>query len=161
RGQPFLHDHIVSQLEFSPDSRALLAGYEFRQGTQVSDGRFFLWDVTTGEKIGGTLRHESGARRVAWSTDGKRFVTGGGREARVWDAAGTLIATLGPTDKEVRGVTFTPGGRMVLVATSKIWAEGGWRGAGDVELWDIESRQRIASLFPTDAAYDDIRFSPD
>ncbi|MGH7194286.1 MAG: WD40 repeat domain-containing protein [Candidatus Saccharimonadales bacterium] len=60
-GQPLSATNCAVALDFSPDSRTVLAG--------SSDG-VRMWDVTTGQKRGESLRLRGMVKAVAFSPDG-------------------------------------------------------------------------------------------
>jgi WD40 repeat protein len=61
---------------FSPDRKTVLTG--------GSDGAARLWSAADGKPVGLTIRHESPVKFVAFSPDGKTFLTATDREVRIW-----------------------------------------------------------------------------
>ncbi|HKB42343.1 MAG TPA: protein kinase, partial [Gemmataceae bacterium] len=61
---------------------------------------------------------------IAFNTDGKRVISGGGdRTARVWDVAtGKELLALRGFARPVRAVGFSPDGKRVFTATGTAWA---------------------------------------
>jgi WD40 repeat protein/predicted Ser/Thr protein kinase len=74
------HRGEVRAVAFSPDGKFLLAGGR--------NNRPQLWDVATGEPIGGPLPHPGELKSVAFSHDGTFMVTAGtDKTGRIWKAS--------------------------------------------------------------------------
>jgi WD40 repeat protein/Flp pilus assembly protein TadD/tRNA A-37 threonylcarbamoyl transferase component Bud32 len=130
---------------FSPDgSRILLGG---------DDQTAWLWDTTTGQRVIGPLRHDGVVFPVAFSADGRRFLTlawaweekkgwvENKGEARVWEtASGRPLAHL-KHDHRVQAAAFHPGGHRVATAGFDPAAR-----QGVVRVWDVESGKILFSL---------------
>src|SRR5204862_4861087 len=74
--------HVVWSMEFSPDSRMLLAGCE--------NSHAFLWSVSTGKQLRSSIVHEGNSLKVTFRKDGRMAATasaGGGVtvSARLWE----------------------------------------------------------------------------
>ena len=135
-------------ISFSPDSTILASG--------TRDGAIKLWDVKTGENIG-TLFGVRGSwvRMVVFSPDGKTIASraSGERYTRLWDVV-TQTTTAKLEDRSVTALTFSPDGQ--LLASGVIGASG-----YPIKLWDVTTRQNIATLEgPTDKIRA-LKFSPD
>jgi WD40 repeat protein len=117
------HVSLVESMAFSPDGKTLITG-SFQELT--------IWNVEKGEpmnRIGGFVDRVCA---VAFSTDGKRFATGGGAatedgEIKVFDAAtGKLFTEIkaGHSDT-VFGVAFSPDGKLLATCGAdkfvKVW----------------------------------------
>jgi WD40 repeat protein len=120
----------VRAVAFSPDGKTLLTGSAITgQARGEITGAARLWDADTGRPLGPPLALPREARVVAFSPDGKTFLTACGDrglvkgerldEARLWDAAtsrpvgpplrpGGLIvaAAFGPDGKSIWTVTY-------------------------------------------------------
>ena len=116
------HISLVESMAFSPDGKTLATG-SFRELT--------LWDMETGTP---TKRISGFADRVcaiAYSTDGKRFATGGGAptedgEIKVFDADGKLLfESIGGHSDTVFAVAFRPDGKLLATGGAdkfvKVW----------------------------------------
>jgi WD40 repeat protein len=96
---------------------------------------------------------------VAYSADGRKFVSIGGTELLTWDAE--------KPDKELTRYSLTGGGdgftALALPANGTTALLGGTAfGTGpQVFLWDLKGNIRLASFPPVAASITDIRFSPD
>jgi WD40 repeat protein len=80
-----------------------------------------LWDTATGEPSGKPLAHPDAVWSVAFSPDGKTFLTGTGGDdckARLWKTAtGRPVGAPLASDAPIRLVAFSPDGRTVLAAS--------------------------------------------
>lgn len=74
--------------------------------------------------------HAGGARSVAFSPSGDRFISGGNDNiVRVWDATGQEVAALEDPGSDVTSVSFSPDGRSFAAASDD----------GQVYIWDAAS----------------------
>jgi WD40 repeat protein len=80
RLREFACEQEVRSLRFSPDGRLLATGQ--------SQGKVYLWDVSTGSHIGTFVGHTGGADGLAFSTDGALLATGShDHTLRLWDVS--------------------------------------------------------------------------
>lgn len=112
-------------VRFSHDGKTLAAaGYETGTGNSI-----YRFDVATGAELPKLPGHPSGgARRVAFTPDGKQLVSGGfDGHVRVWDLA---------TQKELRAFKVESGTvyGLSLSADGKLVATAGRDG---LKLWDV------------------------
>lgn len=95
----------VGRVDISPDGRYVLSG---------SFDSFTLWDIRQGKKIQ-TFNHKSGLGHtvaVAFSSDGKHFVSGG-KGIRLWDLATSQAIRTLDNDGTI-AVAFSPDGKYLL-----------------------------------------------
>ena len=126
----------LQNLGFSPDGR-LLAGSDL--------GTVYVWDAAAG-KLLQTVDNRNSVSTLAFSADGRWLASGSpDKAARVWDAAsGELRMTLTAHTGEVVRVAFDPtspakvGKALLATATAR----------DGVQLWDVETGQRIAAGRP-------------
>ena len=147
-----------SEVLFSPDG-TLLAIAESGPGL----GGVSLWDVASRQRVA-TLQPGGGGwdfRSLSFSPDGTLLAigAGGGGEVSLWDVASRQrVATLQPNivvnnlaSSFVRSIAFSPDGTLLAVSgTTETYST--------VSLWDVASRQRVATL--QDFAFS-VAFSPD
>jgi WD40 repeat protein/serine/threonine protein kinase len=130
---PDLHSAPVWSLTFSPDGTRLASTSE--------DGTARLWDVATGQPIGGPLRHpgKSKVLHAAFRRDGTRVLTtSADGTVCQWDAA-TGMAVEPPFERhtgEVWTATYSPDGRWVASAGTD----------RTVRLWQATGRQEALVL---------------
>ena len=100
--------------------------------------RVIIWDAESGKELQKVIGHgrDPGGHNisvfvysVAFSPDGKKFVTAGGdRTARVWDAeSGKELQKLVGHNDDVYSAAFSPDGKKVVTA-----------GRDAVRIWDLE-----------------------
>lgn len=111
----------------SPDGRRL--------ALIESLGEASVRDRDTGETVRLDLGLNPSVAHICWSADGTRLLTGS-RDgvARVWDAAGRLIASTEADPYEVKGIGFSFGGERFFTIGSQPFAS----------IWDTESGALIA-----------------
>jgi WD40 repeat protein len=108
---------------FSPDDR--LIAY-----TDGESGR--LASAATGEPVLDLAESEAALASIAFSSDGSRLVTAGGKatEATLWDAAsGRLLRVLGPRPIGLHALSFAGDGARLATGdddgTIRVWELGG------------------------------------
>src|SRR5262249_50217651 len=87
-GGPALKEAHMTALALSPDGKTILTASSAAQG---KPGRAQRWDTVTGKSIGEPLPHPGPIECVAFTPDGKHFVTGcNDGVVRLWDNTGRL-----------------------------------------------------------------------
>jgi WD40 repeat protein len=138
------HTHVVGGVAFSRDGRRLVSVSQ--------DQSWKMWDVNTRQVI---HSEPCNGIRVAFSPDGKRFVTAGGKEQRpdlpgelkVWDAAtGQELLDLPGHTTLVCGLSFSADGRrLASCATNPLGAAKGTQ-PGEIKVWDPLTGKELLSL---------------
>ena len=107
----------------------------------------WVYDIPTHNEVLLLTGHTGGVSSVAFSPDGKLLASGSGDSTVVlWNVTtGQQKAALKGHTSRVSSVAFSPDGKLL--------ASGG----GDILLWDVDSRQRKATL----NGYGVVAFSPD
>ncbi len=131
---------------FSPDGSTLVSG----GGKFFGGGNIDLWDAETGQHQQRLTGHAWPVRKVAFSSDGKRFASGGGEELLLWDATGLPLNTITGHKWMGRSVAFSADGTL---------ASGGW--AGSIDLWDADTEQYKKRLPDHASAVRSVAFNPD
>ena len=150
-----LRHRAVNSVAFSPDGQILASAGPVEFNILITEGRVYLWDVNTGERIA-ILRYNGAVNSVAFSPDGQILAGAGSvkindwpttTEGRVylWDVnTGERIATLEGGLVRALSVAFSPDGQILASAGSvKI---NSFTREGRVYLWDVNTGERIAIL---------------
>jgi WD40 repeat protein/tRNA A-37 threonylcarbamoyl transferase component Bud32 len=132
-----VHRDKVWSVAVSPDGKTVLTG----SGNETKErGEVRLWDLDTGAVVFSHEQEGSPVRVVAFSPDGRQFVTGTRWEAQVWDAAqGKIVHRLLHAPLWVTAAAFSPDGRTVATGCSSLDPEE----KGEVRLWDVASGQEL------------------
>ena len=135
-------DTEVVTAAFSPDGRHVLTGNaaaNTRNSQVKTDDRLKLWSVATGQLLRTFEGHNGGVNAVAFSPDGRYFLSGGGSAhqpdgtLRLWDfASGRLVSALTGHTGGIEAVAFSPDGRLALAADASL-----------LRLWDVERGQLL------------------
>ena len=117
-----VHTGVILGAEFSPDGRTLASG--------GSDGTIRLWNPETGKLLAPLHGHTGRLTSIAYSPDGETLAsTSVDGTTRLWDTdlgrlqkaelerRGDEILSAG--SEEVRGVAFSPDGRLIAEARSR------------------------------------------
>ena len=140
---PEAHDSVIFNLAFAPDGKTLIS---------VSrDKTIRVWDVEKGNVIGDPLtEHTDWVLSVAYSPNGKFFVTGGDKTVRVWDAKTLKSIPLKGHSLFIHGVAVSPDSTRIASASRDKTAR----------VWDAASGKQIFQLDHPDWAMA-VAFSPD
>jgi WD40 repeat protein len=142
-------------LAFAPDGRRLFA-WLCPAGGRGGEGRLLrAWDAESGRDVGDFEERDVPPCDPAVSPDGRwRAQCGGpgggwGLPVRLLDAVGEVEVASLATDPDVniQSVAFAANGERLI--------GGGWgdEGGGEVMVWDVASRRRLAWLRPSDAVF--------
>ncbi len=135
----------IYSVAFSPDGKTLATGTGTGNGSSTgTGGAVQLWDVTTGQQIGGPLSDDSGTvASVAFSPDGKTLATGSwDGTARLWNVGVAPYSLIeNPPGQQgtnrIYSVAFSP--------ACKALATGASTDSGvTVQLWDTAAHRPIS-----------------
>lgn len=119
----------ISARTLSPDRTRLATGEQ--------DGTVRLWSTDTGAQVGPTMKAAGPVISIAFSPDGKRIVTGGGKCGQIWDLdLGREVCPPLPFGTWGIGLAFSPDGKMVLTGSETSAAR----------LWDADTGKTIGTL---------------
>ncbi len=145
-GPPFEFAFRGGAVAFSPDGRTLLV--------DGCDGRVWLWDVDSGERLDRRIDAGAAVLAAAWSPDGRTVLTlDRNGQARRWDAAtGRALCVLANLEAGLRCAAFSPGGR----------AFGGGADFGSTAwLRDASTGEPLGRPMDQTSAVWSLAFSPD
>jgi WD40 repeat protein len=147
----FLSLPWVGCLTLSSDGKTVAAG--------ASDGRVYLWDVTSGQELGRFAAHDGKVECVAFAP-GCKLLASGGRDGtiRLWQTAiQREVGRIETRQGIILSVVFAPDGKSLA---SMAWADHHQLGAepsaagNTVRFWDIATKSRLAAL---SSAFDKLR----
>ena len=140
------HTGRVNSVAFSPDGELLASGSD--------DRTIKLWNVHNSQNIA-TFQHDNvRIKSLAFAPDGRILATGGDRHIKLWDVGNwTEIATL-RHEAWARALVFSPDGQFLA-------AGKGHEGPGIVTVWNVQTRQVIATLEGDSNRVRTLAFSPD
>lgn len=172
---------IVSDAAFRPDGKqvAMVQGDNVTTAFGVVGSLFFgnpgdqiiVWDPIAGKTIHKLPGHLSGARRVAYSANGTRLISGGrDGQVKVWETGtGKLLSTFKGHDGWIEAVAIHPNGRLAasshepkelldariarVIYTKKL--------PGTVKVWDVSNATEVATLTGHPDTVYRAAFSPD
>jgi WD40 repeat protein/serine/threonine protein kinase len=146
-GRPLKQPGEVLSLAFSPDGQLILIASEGRDQTTAQ-----LWDARTGERVGVPMKDVEDCP-VAFSPDGKTFLTGRGRSIQLWETS-TRKPIQPPPDKfGVVVAAFSPDGTKVVT--------GHDQNHKAARLWDVKTGRAIGQPLQHQHQVDAVAFSPD
>ena len=136
-----------SSVSFSPGGSSLAAG--------AQDGTIRLWEAETGRNTAVLSGHDYTVFSLAFSPDGGTLASGSDDQTlRLWDVAtGAETRTLSERSR-AHSLSFSPDGTMLAAGLAAYEVN-------PVELWDLETRTRIASLLGHRSSVTALAFSPD
>lgn len=129
-------------VSFSPDSKKVYS----------CDSNIHILDAKTGEQIK-ELECNSWITSIAFSLDGKRFVSGSADNAiRLWDAeTGEMIRIMEGHRGRINAVAFSPDGKRIISGSDD----------NTIHLWETETGGQIIILEGHTGIINAVSFSPD
>jgi WD40 repeat protein len=137
--EPYKRDGGYWTARFGPGNQCAAAGWGFVE----------LWNAgLQGEPLA-KMAHDRWVRSVAFSPDGRRFVsTSDDRSAQVWDAAsGRAVGVPMPHPDWVTCAEFSPDGKLLATGWEKEFADP--RSSAEVCLWNAATGKPISPNYPT------------
>ncbi len=139
------HDGAIRNAVFSTDGRFI--------ATASVDRTACVWDAATGELLGQPLIHPKAVYQVCFSPDGRRLLTGGLGEGRIWDLATRQSSPFKHfcVSGWMRFPLLSPDGRFLISADSDHSAR----------VYDARTLQPTTPPLPHNAQVSHAAFSPD
>ena len=141
---PTSYDHTgeVFSIDFSPDSKVLVAGH--------FDGLITFWDTETGKQIGDPLfsiKKTNTGTSVQFSPDGSTVAsTGFGNKIVFWNPPGySLLAEPIDTTKNISDLKFTKDGKTIVIAGCADEPKPDCL-QGKIDFWDVQEKRFSSSL---------------
>jgi len=157
-------DDVIQNFDLSPDGNTLVCTY--------FTARMIVWNTQTGARKKVIELGKAGFGDVAFSPDGKMFVTAPGnitqepRSIRFWDAKTYKVIAKLENAGIVQRIQFSPDGKSLAVVSD---IESADSDKIILELWDVASKKLAAVQVAKDRAIDgsalnvmsQVAFSPD
>lgn len=123
------HSTKVFSVAFSPDGRLLASG-DF-------SGQVIIWDTATGRQKCTLPQQSDCISGIAFSPDGRHLITASWKTIAVWDVQcrDEPVATLSQLAGTIWCIAFSPDGRHLAAA-------GGYKGKGEIKIWDWDKIPR-------------------
>ena len=144
----------LASVEHDPEQSILLALAAIEECAPTPLAQRALLTALASSRVRALLRgHTDVVRKVGWSPDGGRLVSGShDGTARIWDAeASTELAVLRGHTEPIRSVAWSPDGRRIATASNDRTAR----------IWDAEAGTVLAVLRGHDGVLHDAAWSPD
>jgi WD40 repeat protein len=134
----------VSAVTYSPDLSKLATGGD-------EDDAVKIWDANTGELLN-TLKHINAVRSLAWTSDGKKLISGSFGPIRIFDTATwQLIAILEGHADFVNGISLSSNNRLLASASSDYTAR----------LWNLDTNLPVGLPLRHEDYLYSVALSPD
>jgi WD40 repeat protein/tRNA A-37 threonylcarbamoyl transferase component Bud32 len=153
----------TSIVAFSPDGTKLA---QVRNKTadlwDVATGKRLEWDVATGKRPRYALQHEDTIHAAAFSPDGTKLATAGGRTAQLWDLAtgrrlGDALECAPPGEGWAGAVAFSPDGTKFATA---FWNHRESWGTS-VRIWNLPAGRPLGATLNLEGRVRHLAFNPD
>jgi WD40 repeat protein len=147
------HTKAVLALGFSTDGRRLLSG--------SADQTVRIWNLADGFETTVLRAHTNSVSALAISTDNTLASGSLDGTIRVWNAASLEgVSTLPGHSRQIRSLSFSPDGLFLASSAGDETEEGFPLEPGEVTLWNVKRRSKIASLPGLTNSVRSVAFSP-
>jgi WD40 repeat protein len=116
---------------YSPDSSKLATG-------GYKENAVKIWDAKTGELLN-TLEHSSMVRSLAWTSDGKKLISGSLGPIRIFDTATWKQIAILQNDVEDDDTHFVNG--ISLSSNNRLLASASWDKTA--RLWNLDTNLQV------------------
>jgi WD40 repeat protein len=157
RGPALKQSGRLNAVAFSPDGKLVL--------TCGQDRTACLWDATTGSSLCTPVANPTAIKAGTFSPDGRTFLTAGMDGAvRIWQTPQLREREVLPHENYVTAVAFSPDGKMLLTGSACLpFPIGNGSvpfGSGQLQLWDVATRQAVTSPFGQPHMVLSVAFNP-
>ncbi|KAG2753638.1 WD40 repeat-like protein [Suillus brevipes Sb2] len=134
----------VCAVTYSPDSSKLATGGNEENAVKI-------WDAKTGELLN-TLKHDHMVDSLAWTSDGKKLISGSYRLIRIFDTATwQQIGVLEGHTNVVNGISLSSNNRFLASASRD----------GTARLWNLDTNLPVGPPLRHENDLDSAALSPD
>lgn len=139
------NNHAVTAVAFSPDGTLIASGFE--------DGRLYLWNVATGERIREYNGHSGAINQIVFTKDGLRMLTASADRAVIlWDVnSGLLLRRYSGHSGSVNSIALSRTESTFISASED----------RSLRLWDTATGDSIQRFGEQDMPITSVVFSPD
>ena len=131
------HTKAVTGLSWRTDGNILASCSE--------DGQIILWEMNEGSQVKKWSAHSEGTLSVAFAPNGNLVSVGRDKTLKVWQGDGKEIKSIEASSDVVLSVAINHDSSRAF--SGDIF--------GNVEVWDIESGEKLASIVPNPPAIED------
>ncbi len=154
RTPPLAHRTYIGHVAFSPEGSRLVT-LTLEPGDRPREAQ--VWETATGKLVLGPLNHgdnQSGSIFVvAFSPDGRKLVTAGSAEARIWDITkAKSLDDSAPLTGKIIAVAFSPDGHQFATLSGR---------EGVARVWDAGTLEPLTPPLRQAGIASSLRFSPD
>jgi archaellum component FlaC len=128
------HTKGVTGLSWRPDGNVLASCSE--------DGQIILWEMNEGSQVKKWNAHPGGALSVAFAPNGNLVSVGRDKTLKVWQGDGKEVKSIEASSDVVLSVAISHDSSRAF--SGDIF--------GNVEVWDVDSGQKLASIVPNPPA---------
>jgi WD40 repeat protein len=137
------HDWVRAVV-YSPDSSKLATGGNWEDAVEI-------WDANTGKRLN-TLKHHNWVLSLAWTSDGKKLISGSYGLITIFDTATwQQIATLKGHTNYVTAISLSSNNRLLASASND----------GTARLWNLDTNLPVGPFIYHEEKVPSIALSPD
>ena len=154
--------NVISDLEFSPDSKMLAVAYGRDQALlQKSDpGLAIVWDVASGKRLATLNKYKDGVSSISFSSNGKLLATGSyDGTVQIWRGSNwSRQALIKVVSGPVTALDFSPDSTSIAVGTT---VQGEVPMKPNLHLYQVATGREMISLRCPAIDVAGVQYSPD